>query len=108
MKKTTHTNSGADLAALAALTAENALCVLVCYNGQISPIVYDRDGLSSLGTQIRTYRPGQVDGRWDGPVLTSEREVFMHFTQSDQPCSVPVALGQVVIGSSTPFAPLPS
>lgn len=105
MRTETHTNSGADLAAL---TAENAVCVLCCCNGQISPIVYDRDGLSPLGTQIRTYRPGQVDGRWEGPVLTTAREVFLHFTQSDKPCSVPVALGQVVLGASTPFAPLPS
>ena len=90
-----------------ALTNAGAVCVVHQTDEGVRVMVYDRDNRSSLGTKIRTYLPGQVDGRWDGPLLTTKAAVLTHLGKSQEPCSVPVALAQSLFEWSIPFADLP-
>ena len=89
------------------LTNQGAVCVVMRDDDTVGAICYDRDGRSSLGTAIRTYLPGEVDGRWDGPLLTTASEVLTHLGQCEEPCSVPVLLAQRLFNWPWPFADLP-
>ncbi len=89
------------------LSKNHAVCVIQRNEGGVGVICYDADNRSSLGAKIRTYLPGRVDGRWDGPLLKTAAEVFSHLGQSQEPCSVPVALAQSLFNWSLPFADLP-
>jgi hypothetical protein len=82
----------------------DTVCVVVRDGDRVGAICYDRDNHTPSGTQIRTYRPGQVDGRWDGPLLTTAADVLAHLGGSEEPCSVPVPLAQSLFNWSIPFA----
>ena len=89
------------------LTKKRAVCV-VSRNGEgVGVICYDSVNRSPTGAQIRTYLPGRVDGRWDGPLLTTAAEVFTHLGKSEEPCSVPVLLARSLFNWTVPFADLP-
>ena len=89
------------------LTSKGAVCVVMRSQDRVTTMVYDRDNRSTLGTQIRTYLPGAVDGRWDGPILTTAVEVFSHLARTEEPCVVPVSLAQSLFNWQIPFASLP-
>lgn len=91
---------------LTKLTQQGAVCVVARNDSGIGVMVYDRENHSAQGAQIRTYRPGQVDLRWDGPLLSTADAVLDHVARTDEPCSVPVALAHALFTWGIPFAEL--
>ena len=89
------------------LSKTEAVCVIFRNKGGVGVICYDADNRSSLGARIRTYLPGRVDDRWDGPLLQTAAEVFTHLGQSEEPCSVPVSLARSLFNWPLPLANLP-
>lgn len=89
------------------LIRKNAVCVVVRMDDAVRVICYDADNRSHEGAMIRTYLPGEVDGRWDGPLLTTAAEVLTHLGKSEEPCSVPVLLARSLFNWTIPFATLP-
>lgn len=89
------------------LVDRGAVCVVICRGDAVRAICYNPSGESPSGTRIRTYLPGGVGGRWDGPLLASAPEVIAHLRRCEGPCSVPVRLARRLFGWPLPFAELP-
>jgi hypothetical protein len=79
-----------------------AVCVVQRTQDGIGFQVYG----GSHNPQIRTYLPGKVDWRWDGPLLTTAREVLLFLAENNEyePCSVPVELAKRLFNPTIPFA----
>lgn len=89
------------------LTRNGAVCVVMRTGESVSVVCYDANNRSPEGATIRTYVPGAVDARWDGPVLATAAEVLAHLGGSEEPCCVPVLLGKSLFNWTLPFAELP-
>ena len=85
---------------------ENAVCVVSrTSKSGIAFMVYDRDRKPT----IRTYLPDAVDGRWDGPLLTTATDILRFLADNEEePCAVPLALAKELFNPQIPFADLPS
>jgi hypothetical protein len=84
---------------IAKLARLNAVCVVSRHNRTIGVKCY------GCGSDVRTYLPGCVDGRWDGPHLISAESVLDHLAhQENEPCSVPVELADALFGWGIPYS----
>lgn len=77
--------------------SQEHVCVIFRSGESVSPICLND------GEKIRSYLPDRVDGRWNGPLLTTATEVLNHLAKCEEPCVVPCSLARQLFGWQMPF-----